>query len=188
MMLKKFKTAPKALKALKQKLGLKPIILLAILGIGAIVFLKTPLFEKTSKQYQLVEEDVYEEVSVESDDPEKQSTVEKIEEVLGKNERPIPASDRFSRWSVLDNYADGYRLLYPAGFKVDHSLSGKVEITPPSGGGVILVYLKDNGFSVVSVTDGLSTEQTDLINEAARLIEQSFEFIEGSGYSLESRN
>jgi hypothetical protein len=162
--------------------------LLIILSIGGIIFLKTPLFEKTSKQYQLVEEDVYEEVLVEPADSDKQSTAKKIEEVLGKNEESTPASDRFNRWSILDNYADGYRLLYPAGFKVDHSLPGKVEITPPSGGGMILVYLKDNGFSVTSVTDGLSTEQTDLINEAARLIEQSFEFIEGSGYSSELRN
>jgi len=160
--------------------------LLIILSIGGIIFLKTPLFEKTSKQYQLVEEDVYEEVLIESTDSEKQSTAEKMQEVLGEAEESIPVSDRFSRWSVLDNYADGYRLLYPAGFKIDHSLSGKVEIAPPSGGGIILVYLKDNGFSVTSVTDGLPAEQTDLINEASRLIEQSFEFIEDSGYNSES--
>ena len=151
----------------------------AILATGLsgliVVTLVFMALQKKEHQYQLDEAGVYKRVKVKA-----------REEVLGENDQSDWIGSQFKQWSVLENHAGGYKLMYPAGFKIDYSQAGKIVLTPPSGGGQVLGYVKSGTLSTVAVIDGLAGEQIKLIKAAETMLNQSFRLSSDPGYSQEA--
>ncbi len=119
----------------------------------------------TPVQYQLTKDNTYQKV---------------LATPSAKPQNNLP--DDFARWSVLENFAGGYRLTYPAGFKINYEIANKIEVSPPTGGGKVTVSLAGRSFSVAVDASGADASQIQLLAAAKRLIENSFEFIGGPGY------
>jgi hypothetical protein len=156
--------------------------LFALLFYCSVVIFRTPFFKE--KQYKLSNNN-YEKVKVATSSAETsgQTIAEKAEEILGKEANNINL-DAFEKWSVLENFSAGYRLVYPAGFKINYDY-GKVEITPPSGPGKIIVYIKDKTFKLTTILDDADNKQANLLKAASQLVEESFEFIGSPSYNPE---
>ena len=166
------------------KISLIPTLLLII---GLLAFFKLPLLNKNNKQlqYQLQDEGSLKlvNVDVETEAAEKQTAAEKISQSLDQKNVNL-ADDPFVKWSVLENFAAGYKLIYPAGFKINYD-DDQVELFPPSGSGRVVVYIKDKTFEVKTTLENNTNEEAALLNATRELVKDSFEFIDTSGYSLE---
>jgi|GEM_PF-3826457 hypothetical protein len=139
-----------------------------------ISMLLLPIFKGQKEQFQLDDSGVYKKIRVEK------------EEVLGDEDQAEWIGSQFKQWSVLENNADGYKVIYPAGFKIDYSQRGKIVLTPPAGGGQVLGYIKSGELSTVAVVDGLTNKQTELIKAAEVMLGQSFKLTSNPGYNQES--
>ena len=165
---------------------IKIFLIIIIVFIGLFVVFKAPLFNKNvrQRQYRLNKSGLLELITIDVAiaEPEKQSLVEKISEP--SKQKPIPlAENPFFKWSVLENFDAGYRLIYPAGFTLNYE-NEAVEIRPPSDRGKIVVYIKDKTFEVKVFLEDASGEE-DLLKSASQLVKESFEFIDSRGYNLE---
>jgi hypothetical protein len=153
---------------------IKSILALGLSGL-IISLLILPIYKGQKEQFQLDDSGVYKKIKV-----------DQKEEVLGEEDQADWIGGQFKQWSVLENNAGGYKVIYPAGFKIDYSQSGKIVLTPPSGGGQVLGYIKSGEFSTVAVIDGLSEEQSELIKAAETMLKQSFKLTSNPGYNQES--
>lgn len=119
----------------------------------------------------------------ESAQVKKLTASQKAQEVLGKRDLEFD-ENTFDKWSILENFAAGYKLIYPAGFNIDYQL-GKIEISPPSGEGRVMVYIKDGTYETRVLDEGLDKEEVDLLKATEQLVNISFEFISSPGYAKE---
>jgi len=94
----------------------------------------------------------------------------------GAFEKEIIYGDEFSQWAVLENFKDGYRLIYPYGFNITYD-SNKIEVVPPSGGGSVTVSITGKLFNLVINSAEVNEKQLNLLQAAERLIKESFEFV-----------
>lgn len=102
--------------------------------------------------------------------------------VLGETSELVDTTGGFEKVSVLEDYASGYRMVYPAGFLIDYETAGKVEIQPPSKQGAVLVYVKgENLFEVRVIDEGVSDADKIVLMETASLVRDTFQFITDSG-------
>ena len=149
--------------------------LLAV-GLSGVIMsgLLLPVFKTKKTQYQLSDYGVYKKIKVEPK-----------EQVLGEDDQDYWAGSQFKQWSVLENHAGGYKLMYPAGFSIDYSQAGKLVLNPPSGGGQVLGYVKDGGLTTVVVVEGLDSQQVKLIKATEAMLNQSFRLTSNPGYNQE---
>ncbi len=91
--------------------------------------------------------------------------------------KPKSVFDYFPKRGILENSDQGYKFLYPAGYKVVY-LKGGVELTPPSNLGKIKVSVKDKIVEITKNTDNLSQDQIQKLNLAEELIRVSFRFLQ----------
>jgi len=134
--------------------------------------------EEAEKQTQYK---VFEDGSVEEIEVDKESS--EAGEVAGESEESLV--DSFAQVVALENFDAGYRLMYPAGFKANYQY-GKVEIVPPFGKGLVIVYIKNGGFEVKVITEGVGKKEAKVLVEAGKLVENSFEFTNSPGYDMQA--
>ena len=152
---------------------MKKIIILLFLGGLAYFLWKVPFLSVKPKQYAVKDNEV---IKVESTQAKKETAAE----VITKKESVL-VNDPFARWAVLENYAAGYKLTYPDGFKIDYTATN-ITVTPPSGGGKVMMAINKGSFGVTVDNSGANSDQTKLLNAAADLVRNSFEFVSGPGY------
>lgn len=141
------------------------VVALFLVGFFAVKNFWPKPVNNTPVQYQLATDNIYEKVPA-TPSAKQQNNLQ----------------DDFARWSVLENFAGGYRLIYPAGFKVNYEIANKIEVFPPTGGGKVIISITGHSFSVTVDPSGADASQVQLLAAAKRLIENSFEFIGGPGY------
>ena len=141
------------------------VVALFLAGFFAVKNFSPKPVNNTPVQYQLATDNTYEKVPA-------------TPSAKPQNNSP----DDFARWSILENFAGGYRLVYPAGFKINYEIANKIEVSPPTGGGKVTVTITVRSFSVAVDASGANAPQIQLLAATKRLIENSFEFIGGPGY------
>lgn len=165
--------------AIKFRLRLFAGFFLAGLVLAAFLL---PLFPPAPKQYSFTN-DTFRKVPAPeiTNDDHKETLVEALSKSQPNGEKDLIASKEFAQWAVLNNYAAGYKVIYPYGFKVDYD-SSFFEAIAPSGGKVVV---RINGKTFQTTIDVSKTNPSDLalLEAARRLIENSFQFISGPGYN-----
>lgn len=151
-------------------------ILSTIIAIFVVATINLPIINTPSKQYKLLNSKKYvKKDATRSADFKKQTLAEFIDKKYIEKSK-ITETPKFAKWSILENFQAGYRLIYPAGFKIDYD-SKKVEVTPPSGPGIITVMISDKTFKTSVDLEGADSNQKELLQAANQLINDSFEFI-----------
>ncbi|KKT59843.1 MAG: hypothetical protein UW52_C0032G0003 [Candidatus Gottesmanbacteria bacterium GW2011_GWA1_44_24b] len=153
-------------------------VIVGLVIVGVILW-KLPIISSPRKQYQYgITSDGLTNTTLNASASgafEKQTLIEHVTSQI-REEKEIIYGDEFSQWAVLENFKDGYRLIYPYGFNITYD-SNKIEVVPPSGGGSVTVSITGKLFNLVINSAEVNEKQLNLLQAAERLIKESFEFV-----------
>lgn len=159
--------------------GLTVVTILLLLIVTKYPFIKEP-----RKQYVVKSGGEVEKVPASSEAGEVSKTIiESVVEDSKMNNRDLVVGNEFAKIGVLDYFPGGYHVAYPEGFVISYT-PNLFEAKSPAGGGVT-VTITGGQFSVQKDFSGSSSDQQSVIEAAAKLISNSFRFLDGSGYNLQ---
>lgn len=147
-----------------------------------IVLLKFPLFKVSKNEYKL-NENTIENVKTPTNEVKTLLDVVADDNLVEIKNQPIV--EKFKQLSVLDNQKDGYKFVYPYGFDVQYSAEFAKLIPPNKQGGVVLT-IQQGSFKLEVISQGLESEQIQMLADSGRLVSETFEFVERNNSFLQN--